>query len=42
MKSRVREGEIGGLGIYLVRKTMDAVEYRREDGCNILTIRKTI
>ena len=42
VKSRVREGEIGGLGIYLVRKTMDAVEYRREDGCNILTIRKTI
>ena len=34
--------QIGGLGIFLVRKTMDAVEYRREDGCNVLTIRKKI
>ena len=33
---------IGGLGIFLVRKTMDAVEYRHEDGFNILTIRKKI
>ena len=30
----------GGLGIFLVKKAMDAVEYRREDGKNILTIRK--
>ena len=36
------ERSIGGLGIFLVRKTMDAVEYRYEDGCNILTIRKQI
>ena len=34
--------QIGGLGIFLVRKTMDAVEYRREDGCTVLTIRKKI
>ena len=34
--------KIGGLGIFLVRKTMDAVEYRHEDGFNILTIRKKI
>lgn len=34
--------EIGGLGIFLVRKTMDAVEYRHEDGFNVLTIRKRI
>ena len=34
--------KIGGLGIFLVRKTMDSVEYRREDGYNVLTIRKKI
>ena len=34
--------KIGGLGIFLVKKTMDAMEYRREDGKNILTIRKKI
>jgi len=28
----------GGLGMHLVRATMDSVEYRREDGRNILTI----
>ena len=36
------EREIGGLGIFLVKKTMDDVIYRREDGRNLLTIRKKI
>lgn len=36
------EREIGGLGIFLVKKTMDEMDYRYEDGCNILTIRKRI
>ena len=36
------ERKQGGLGIFLVRKTMDAVEYRYESGRNILTIRKKI
>ena len=36
------EREIGGLGIFLVKKTMDAVEYARRDGRNVLTIRKRI
>ena len=36
------EREIGGLGIFLVRKTMDEVGYVREDGKNILRIRKKI
>lgn len=31
---------IGGLGIYMVKNSMDAVEYRYENGRNILTIRK--
>ncbi len=36
------ERQIGGLGIFLVRKTMNSIEYRRENGRNILTIRKKI
>lgn len=36
------EREIGGLGVFLVKKTMDEVEYRYENGQNILTIRKKI
>ena len=34
--------KIGGLGIFLVKKTMDEVTYRREDEKNILCIRKKI
>jgi anti-sigma regulatory factor (Ser/Thr protein kinase) len=33
---------IGGLGIYLVRKMMDEVEYRRIDNFNILKMKKKI
>ena len=36
------EREIGGLGIYMVKSTMDEVEYEYRDGCNQLTIRKRI
>ncbi len=36
------EREIGGLGIYLVKKSMDEVVYRYEEGRNILSIRKKI
>ena len=32
----------GGLGILLVKKTMDQVEYERQDGKNILTITKNL
>ena len=34
--------KIGGLGIFLVKKTMDGIDYRREDNRNIFTIRKKI
>ncbi len=37
-----QERQIGGLGIYMVKKSMDGMEYRREDGCNILTIHKKL
>ena len=36
------ERQIGGLGLYMVRKTMDEVSYEYRDGSNILTIRKKI
>lgn len=36
------ERSIGGLGIFMVKKTMDEVLYRRENGENILTIRKKL
>ena len=32
--------QIGGLGIYMVKKSMDSMEYEYKDGQNILTIQK--
>ena len=34
------ERKIGGLGIFIVKKTMDAVEYEYKDKKNVLTITK--
>ncbi len=34
------EREIGGLGILMVKKSMDLVEYQYEGGKNILTVKK--
>ena len=34
--------KIGGLGVYLVKTTMDNVEYEHKDGKNILTIEKDL
>ena len=36
------ERSIGGLGIFLVKKTMDDMTYRYENNQNIVTIRKKI
>ncbi|MBR3246782.1 MAG: ATP-binding protein [Clostridiales bacterium] len=36
------EREIGGLGIFITRKTMDEVTYDYKDGRNILTLKKKI
>ena len=36
------ERGIGGLGIFMVKKTMDDVKYKYENGKNILTIQKRI
>ena len=38
----LEEREIGGLGIYLCKQLMDEVQYRYEDGCNILIMKKEI
>lgn len=36
----VDEREIGGLGIFLVKKNVDEISYKYENGKNILTIKK--
>ena len=36
------ERRIGGLGILMVKKSMDTVDYAYEDGKNTLTIKKSI
>ncbi|MCY4405531.1 MAG: ATP-binding protein [Rhodospirillaceae bacterium] len=38
----LQDRAIGGLGIYLVRKTMDGVTYRRQDGRNVVTLTKHV
>ena len=42
VKASAQERKLGGLGIFMVKKTMDGMEYRYENGYNILTIRKKI
>ena len=36
----LEERKVGGLGVHLVRKLMDEISYRREDGQNRLTLVK--
>ena len=36
------ERRIGGLGIYMVKKSMDSVSYEYTDSCNVLSITKNI
>ena len=38
----VEEREIGGLGIYMVKKSMDGITYEYKDGQNILAIKKNL
>ena len=37
----IEERPIGGLGVLLVKKTMDEVDYQRKDEKNILTLKKS-
>lgn len=36
------ERGIGGLGIFMVKKSMDSLDYEYQDGKNILTIKKSL
>ena len=42
MGASLQDRARGGLGIYLVRKMMDSVAYRRQDGRNIVTLTKRV
>lgn len=37
-----KERPIGGLGIYLIKKIMNEVEYQRIDGNNVFTLKKNL
>ena len=41
LPSSIQETSIGGLGILMVKKTMDELSYRREAGDNVVTFRKS-
>ena len=38
----MREGVKGGFGVFLMRRLMDGLDYRREEGQNVLTLWKTL
>ena len=38
----VEDRKIGGLGIFLCKQLMDHIEYKYEDGCNILIMKKKV
>ena len=38
----IEERQIGGLGIFMVKKLMDDVQYEYRDGENVLTLRKKL
>ena len=40
--SALSERKIGGLGMFMVKKMMDSIEYCRKDGKNILTLTKCL
>ena len=42
VKLSAEERQIGGLGIYMVKKSMDGMEYEFKNGKNRLTIRKKL
>jgi serine/threonine-protein kinase RsbW len=42
ISSTLKEKEIGGLGILLIKKNVDYLSYEHKDGKNILTIQKKL
>ena len=41
-QSSLKDREIGGLGVHLVKNLMDGFEYRHKDGKNHVTLRKRL
>ncbi len=42
LTSGLQERDVGGLGVYFTKKTMDVFEYGRIDGANVLTLKKRL
>ena len=42
VEATLEEREVGGLGLFLVHQMMDKVEYERVDGCNVVTLTKSM
>jgi anti-sigma regulatory factor (Ser/Thr protein kinase) len=40
LEASLEDTALGGLGLFLVHQMMDSVEYRREEGCNVVTLIK--
>jgi serine/threonine-protein kinase RsbW len=40
LEQHIAERRTGGLGVHLMHAMMDAVDYRREDGQNVLVLTK--
>ncbi len=40
LDTSLEDTPLGGLGLFLVHQMMDTVEYRREEGCNVVTLIK--
>ena len=42
LKTPATTREVGGLGIHMIRQSMDAIDYERVDGRNVLRMRKQL
>src|SRR5262249_13133786 len=42
LKTPASKREVGGLGIHMIRQSMDAIDYERVDGRNVLRMRKRL
>lgn len=40
LDASLEDTPLGGLGLFLVHQMMDSVDYRREEGCNVVTLIK--
>ena len=41
VEASLESGDLEGLGLFLVHQMMDRVEYRRVDGCNVVTLTRS-